>query len=259
MKFVAPLVRATLVRRYKRFLADVALEGGEVVTAHCPNSGSMLSVDAVGAEVWLSPAAGAKRKLAYTWELIRLGEELVGINTGRPNPLVAEAIVAAAIPELVGYDRIRREVRYGRNSRIDLLLEAPDRPTCLVEVKNVTMNRQPSRRIVEFPDCVTARGTKHLNELADAAAAGRRAVMLFLAQRSDADGFVIADDLDPGYAAALERATDAGVETLFYRCAVNTDEIRLNRPMTFRGRSSAIGRFSALDSRSFPVAGCSHE
>ncbi len=253
MRFVSPLIRARLVRRYKRFLADVVLEGGETVTAHCPNSGSMLSVDETGAEVWLSPAAGAQRKLPYTWELIRLGDELVGINTGRPNALAAEAIAAGAIPELAGYGMVRREVRYGCNSRIDLLLEAPGRPKCLVEVKNVTMSRQPSRRIVEFPDCVTARGTKHLNELANAAAAGQRAVMLYLAQRGDADTFVIADDLDPGYAAAFERALDGGVEALFYRCAVGVDEIRLNRPMTF------VGRSSGLDSGDVPVARCSHE
>lgn len=240
MKFVSPLIRGTLVRRYKRFLADVVLENGATVTAHCPNSGSMLSVDVAGTEVWLSPAVGAQRKLPYTWEMIRLGDELVGINTGRPNAIVAEAVAAGAIGELNGYERIRREVRYGSNSRIDLLLEAPGRPTCLVEVKNVTMNRRPERGVAEFPDCVTARGTKHLNELANAAATGQRAIMLFLAQRADAGGFVIADDLDPDYAAALERARDAGVEALFYRCRLSLDEIRLDRPMTFLGRASGL-------------------
>lgn len=240
MKFVTPLVRGTLVRRYKRFLADVRLEGGEVATAHCPNSGSMLSVDMAGSEVFLSPAPGAQRKLPYTWEMIRLGGELVGINTGRPNALVAEALAAGAISELDNYESVRREVRYGCNSRIDLLLEAAGRPKCLVEVKNVTMKREWARRIVEFPDCVTARGTKHLNELANAAGEGHRAVMLFLAQRADADAFVIADDLDPAYATALERALDAGVEALFYRCSLGRDEIRLDRPMTFLGRASGL-------------------
>lgn len=240
MKFLSPLVRGTLVRRYKRFLADVVLASGEAVTAHCPNSGSMLSVDVFGAEVWLSPAPGAQRKLPYTWEIIRVGGELVGINTGRPNALVAEAIAKGAIPQLAGYDSVRREVRYGVNSRIDLLLEAPGRPKCFVEVKNVTMSREPARRLVEFPDCVTERGVKHLNELTNAAAAGERAVMLFLAQRADADTFAIADDLHPGYAAGLERALGAGVEALFYRCAVGLDEIRVNRPMRFVGRSSGL-------------------
>lgn len=245
MRFIAPLVRGTLLRRYKRFLADVHLPDGQVVTAHCPNSGSMLTVDTPGADVWLSLATSLRRKLPYTWELIRIGGEIVGINTGRPNALVAEAIAAAAIPELIGYESIRREVRYGCNSRIDLLLEASGRPKCWVEVKNVTMSRRPEHRVVEFPDCVTERGVKHLNELAKAAAAGHRAVMLFLAQRGDADTFVIADDLHPAYATGLERAVGAGVEALFYRCDVGVEEIRLGRPMTFAGRSSTLDSWCA--------------
>jgi sugar fermentation stimulation protein A len=166
MIFPDPLVRGTLLRRYKRFLADVDLETGETVTAHCANSGSMLSVDAPGSEVWLSPARNPDRKLKYTWELIRIGETLVGINTGHPNAIVAEAVAAGEIPELNGYTSARREVKYGRNSRIDLLLEGPGRPRCFVEVKNVTLKRESGPDYpVEFPDAVTARGTKHLLEL----------------------------------------------------------------------------------------------
>jgi sugar fermentation stimulation protein A len=244
MKFVAPLIRATLLRRYKRFLADVVLAGGETVTVHCPNSGSMLSVDAPGAEIWLSPAAGPRRTLPFTWELIRLGGVLVGINTGRPNGLAAEAIANGVIAELAGYDGVRREVRYGRNSRIDLLLEASGRPKCFVEVKNVTMKRWARSRLVEFPDCVTERGVKHLNELSGAVVAGQRAVMLFLAQRGDGDALAIADDIDPRYADAFDRALATGVEALAYGCAVGLDGIHVGRRLSFAGRSTSVG-FSA--------------
>lgn len=235
VRFEAPLIRGTLIRRYKRFLADVALEDGQTVTAHCPNPGSMLSVDVPGAEVWLSPAPDPRRKLAFTWELIRLGDVLVGINTGRPNALVAQAIALGAIAELTGYDGIRREVRLGRNARIDLLLTATDRPNCFVEVKNVTLHRPARPGLVEFPDCVTVRGVKHLAELTTAATSGDRAVMLFLAQRGDGDTFAIASDIDPGYAAALAAAAAAGVEVLCYRCSVGLEEIRVSERLAFAG------------------------
>jgi sugar fermentation stimulation protein A len=234
MRFSSPLVAGTLIRRYKRFLADVALEDGRVVTAHCPNSGSMLSVDAPGAPVWLSPAPGAGRKLRYTWELIQVGGALVGVNTGRPNGLVEEAIRAAAIPELAGYSSIRREVRYGRNSRIDLLLEGEGRPTCYVEVKNVTMKRTlDAEAPVEFPDAVTERGVKHLVELAKRVGAGDRAAMLYLAQREDGRRLAIAADIDPAYARTLRRAMARGVEVLCYGCRVSTAEIRVGGPLAF--------------------------
>ncbi len=232
MTFLEPLVRGTLLRRYKRFLADVVLDGGETVVAHCANSGSMLSVDTPGSEVWLSEARNPDRKLRYTWELIRIGDTLVGINTARPNAIVAEAVAAGTVPELAGYATVRREVRYGRSSRIDLVLETPGRPRCLVEVKNVTLKRRDGAESpVEFPDAVTARGTKHLDELADRVRDGDRAVMLFLAQRDDADRFAIAGDIDRSYAEAFARATAAGVEALCYRCRVSTREIRLDRPI----------------------------
>lgn len=233
MKFAAPLLRGTLVRRYKRFLADVMLKTGGCVTAHCPNSGSMLSVATPGAEVWLSRAAAAKRKYPLTWELIRIGDTLVGINTARPNALVAEAVAAGMIGELDGYETVRREVRYGRNSRIDLLFEAANRPKCFVEVKNVTLKRDLAGGMVEFPDCVTQRGTKHLAELADVVAGGARGVMVFLAQRGDARTFAIAEDIDPLYARALDRATAAGVEALCYRCDVGLDGIRVSALVEF--------------------------
>ncbi len=233
MRFSDPLIHGTLIRRYKRFMADVTLDSGETVTAHCANSGSMLSVDAPGSEVWLSPASNPKRKLRYTWEIIRVGETLVGINTHRPNGLVAEAVAEGTIPELTGYESIRREVKYGENSRIDLLLEAPDRRPCLVEVKNVTLKRenQPDDA-VEFPDAVTKRGAKHLVELSNAVRQGSRSVMMFLVQRGDGGLFTIAADIDPHYAKALGQAVAAGVEVLCYRCRVSEDAIKVTDPLT---------------------------
>lgn len=242
MKFDPPLLRGTLIRRYARFLADVQLDDGRAVTAHCPNSGSMLSVDAPGSEVWLSPADKPGRKLAFTWELIRVGDALVGINTNRPNQLVADAIDAGVIPELAGYDAWRREVRYGHNSRIDLLLEAADRPRCFVEVKNVTMRRgDGSSSLAEFPDAVTQRGRKHLNELATCVGEGCRSVMLFLVQRGDCETMAVAADIDPAYGEALCNANAAGVEILCYDCIITTETIGFGRRLAVRlpgGRGS---------------------
>jgi sugar fermentation stimulation protein A len=233
MRFSDPLIHGTLVKRYKRFLADVVLDTGETVTAHCANSGSMLSVDAPGSEVWLSPANNPDRKLRYTWEIIRVGDTLVGINTHRPNALVAEAIAERAIPELTGYETVRREVKYGRNSRIDVLLEGAERPPCLVEVKNVTLKRGTGPDdAVQFPDAVTQRGAKHLIELSEAVRQGSRAVMLYLVQRGDGGVFTIAADIDPNYAKALGEAVAAGVEVLCYRCRVAPDAIKVTHPVT---------------------------
>ena len=227
MRFPAPLIPATLVRRYKRFLADVVLTSGEKITVHVANPGAMTGLDAAGARVWLSKSANAKRKLAYSWELIEvdLGGrlELVGVNTAHPNLLAAEAIAAGAIPELDGYASVRREVKYGRNSRIDFLLEHPSRAPCYVEVKNVHLMRQAG--LAEFPDCVTARGAKHLGELSEMAAAGHRAVMLFLVQIGSANRFGLAADIDPAYAKAFAHARAAGVEAVAYRCAISGDGI----------------------------------
>jgi sugar fermentation stimulation protein A len=229
MKFPAPLIRGTLIKRYKRFLADVLLEDGREVVAHCANSGSMLTVCAPGSEVWVSPAANRDRKLQFSWELIRIGRSLVGINTMHPNKLAAEAISDGTIVELQGYTTIRREVKYGKNSRIDLLLESPDRPPCFVEVKNVTLVR--NKGLAEFPDSVTARGAKHLVELIDQVALGSRAVMLYLAQRDDCTDFSACHDIDPAYAKGLIAARRAGVEVLAYGCRVTAKEIKVVRPI----------------------------
>ncbi len=232
MKFPAPLIPGTLIRRYKRFLADVELSGGEMVTAHCPNTGSMLSVDAPGSAVWLSPAGAPGRKLAYTWELIQVGDTLVGINTSMSNALVEEAIGDGTIAELAAYPVLRREVGYGKNSRIDLLLESECLPTCFVEVKNVTMKRNPrASSAVEFPDAVTTRGAKHLAELTDMVSQGARAMMVYLVQRQDGGRFSIAADIDPAYAMALGAAMAAGVEALCYRCRVTAERIDVTAPL----------------------------
>jgi sugar fermentation stimulation protein A len=228
MEFARPLVPARLLRRYKRFLADVELADGRTVTVHCPNPGSMLGLDAPDSEVWLSPAASPGRKLPYSWELIRVGDHLVGINTSRPNALAEEAVRRNRIPELAGYERWRREVNYGANSRIDLLCERDGAPACYVEVKNVHLKRSDA---AEFPDCVTARGTKHLAELTAMVAAGHRAVMLYVVQRGDCRHFSIAADIDPAYAAGLRRAMQAGVEALCYSCRIDVAGISVADPL----------------------------
>lgn len=227
MRFAAPLIPGRLERRYKRFFADVTLRDGETVTAHCPNPGSMLGLAEPGLEVWLSRSDNPKRKLAYGLELVAADGTLVGVNTGHPNRLVAEALEDGAIPELAGYDRLRREVRYGQNSRIDILLERDGAPDCYLEVKNVHLQRQPG--LAEFPDSVTARGAKHLKELTAMVEAGQRAVMFYLVQRDDCEAFATAADIDPGYDRALRAALDAGVEALCYACCVTPEEIRLAR------------------------------
>lgn len=224
MHFPRPLVPAVLLRRYKRFLADVRLPDGREATAHCANPGAMLGLAEPGAEIWLLPSTDSRRKLAWSWELVRVGDHLVGINTGHPNALAADAIAAGRIPALMGYAGLRREVRYGVASRIDLLLEAPGRPICYVEVKNVHLKRGAA---AEFPDCVTARGARHLAELGAMVAAGHRAVMLYVVQREDCQAFRIARDLDPAYAKAFDKARAAGVEVLCYACRMTLDGIEI--------------------------------
>lgn len=232
MKFENPLIKGTLVKRYKRFMADVELADGTVVVAHCANSGSMLSVNEPGSTVWISPATNPDRKLKYTWEMIRIGDAMVGINTSHPNRLVADAIADGTIKELDGYASLRREVKYGKNSRIDILLEDDAKPMCYVEVKNVTMRRDLSPGApADFPDSVTSRGKKHLEELSDMIAEGHRAVMMYLVQRDDADSFTIATDIDPDYADALRKAKKAGVEIVCYDCTLSPEAITINRPL----------------------------
>jgi sugar fermentation stimulation protein A len=233
MRFPSPLLPATLVRRYKRFLADVVLPDGEETTVHVANPGAMTGLATPGIRVWLSRSSNPARKLPYSWELAEVdlgsGLELVGVNTGHPNALVAAAIVAGAIPELGGYASVQREVRYGRNSRVDFLLKHEGRPSCYVEVKNVHLMR--AKGLAEFPDSVTARGAKHLDELAGVVAQGNRAVMLFLIQIGSADRFALARDIDPRYGGAFDKALAAGVEAYAYRCAISAAEIAVVAPV----------------------------
>lgn len=233
MRFDPPLVSGTLIKRYKRFLADVELEDGRVVTAHCPNSGSMLDVAVPGRPVALTPHDDPKRKLQWTWELIQLGRHWVGVNTGRPNTLVAEAIEAQRIPELAGYGELKREQKYGTNSRIDILLRGGlpgegGRPDCYVEVKNVTLARDG---VAEFPDAVTARGAKHMRELAQVVAEGQRGVLVFWVYRSDIQVVRPADRIDPEYGVALREAAAAGVEILAWDAKVGTKQVQARGPV----------------------------
>ena len=233
MRFTGELVPATLIRRYKRFLADVELTDGSITTVHVANPGAMTGLQAPGARVWLSRSPNKARKLPLSWELVEAdfgtGLELAGLNTGHPNAIVAEALAADAIPELAGYTTIRREVKYGKASRVDFLLEAPGKPSCYLEIKNVHLMRRA--RLAEFPDSVTARGARHLDELAVTAGQGFRAVMLYVIQIGSADRFALARDIDPAYAAAFDRARAAGVETLAYKCTLCVEEIRLSGPV----------------------------
>lgn len=233
MNLKSPLLRGRFVRRYKRFFADVALDGGETVIAHCPNPGSMLGLAVPEAEAFVSLSDDAKRRLKHTLELVRVDGALVGINTIHPNRIVAEALDGGRIPDLAGYETIRREVPYGEKSRVDFVLEHQRRAPCYLEVKNVTLSRKPG--LAEFPDCVTARGARHLAELAAMAEAGRRAVILFLVQRADCGQFRLAADLDPAYAAAFARAAAMGVEALCYACRVEPEAIALDRPLPISG------------------------
>jgi sugar fermentation stimulation protein A len=243
MRFPSPLLAGRLVRRYKRFLADIELADGAVVTAHCANPGSMLGLAAPGSRVWLSRSEDPKRKLPYSWELIEVdlgsGPALVGINTANPNRAIPAAIAAGLVPGLARYDALAREVRYGDRCRIDILLTAPGRAPCYVEIKNVHLMRRPG--LAEFPDSVTARGAKHLAELAKLAASGVRAVMLYLVQRGDAESFALARDIDPTYAEGFDRALASGVEAMAFCCEVSLEGLGGLRPIPFTPRRDRPG------------------
>ncbi|HTV36355.1 MAG TPA: DNA/RNA nuclease SfsA [Xanthobacteraceae bacterium] len=233
MRFATPLTPAMLARRYKRFLADVMFDSGEMTTVHVSNPGAMTGLDKPYSRVWVSDSQNPLRALRYTWELIEVdlgsGPELVGVNTIQPNQLVAEALQAGLIPELRDYPTIRREVKYGSNSRADFVLEDARRPACYLEVKNVHLMRKP--RLAEFPDCVTVRGAKHLDDLAAMAQQGARAVLLFVIQIPSAEHFTPARDIDPDYAEGFDRARRAGVEVLAWRCRVSVEGIEIATPV----------------------------
>jgi len=233
MQFVSKLIPATLARRYKRFLADVVLDNGDMMTVHVANPGAMTGLDRPFSRIWISNSDNPMRKLPFSWQLVEAdfgtGPELVGVNTANPNMLVADVLGTGLIPELRDYASVRREVKYGTNSRVDFLLESKGRRPCYLEVKNVHLMRKPG--LAEFPDCVTARGAKHLGELATVVAGGARAVQLYIIQIPSADRFMVARDIDPAYAAAFDRARARGVEMLAWRCAVTVEGIEIATPV----------------------------
>lgn len=228
MLFPSPLLPGTLRQRYKRFLADVELDSQEQVVAHCANPGSMRSCLVPGGRVWLSRSPRLQRKLAYTWEIAEVESTRVFVNPAAANQVVGEALQQKRITSLHNYSEIRREVRTGGGSRIDFLLSRSGK-RCWVEVKNVTLSLGGGR--TAFPDAVTARGRRHLEELSELKAAGDRAVMLFCVARGDAQSLEPADAIDPAYGAALRKAASAGVELLAYRCSVTLEGVSLEQEL----------------------------
>lgn len=234
MRFQTQLVPARLIRRYKRFLADCRLEDGQEVTAHCANPGSMMGLAVPGSRIWLEPNDDPKKKLKFGWRLVdHENGHFTGVDTALPNRVVKAAMEAGQIGALAGYDRVRAEVKYGEKSRVDFLLSAQALPDCYVEVKSVTLCRTPG--LAEFPDSVTARGARHLGDLAQMVRAGHRAVLLYLVQRTDCTVVTMAADIDPAYAAAHAAASDAGVETLCIGTHITPDRVTLAAPLAMRG------------------------
>ncbi|MBS8227813.1 DNA/RNA nuclease SfsA [Vannielia litorea] len=229
MRFATPLVPARLTRRYKRFLADAVLEDGSEVVAHCPNPGAMTGLAEPGTRIWLEPNDDPRKKLKYGWRLVEHENgHFTGIDTALPNRALAEALRAGAVPGLSGYETIRAEVPYGEKSRVDFLLTGKG-PECYVEVKSVTLMRQPG--LAEFPDTTTARGARHMAELAAMARDGHRAVVLFLVQRTDAAQVGVAADIDPAYAKAFAEARAAGVEAMALSCSITPEAITPGAPL----------------------------
>ena len=233
MRFDPPLTGGTLAKRYKRFLADIVLDNGDMMTVHVANPGAMTGLDRSFSRIWISDSQNPLRKLRYSWELVEAdfgnGPELVGVNTGNPNNLVADVLTTGLIPELRDYTTVKREVKYGTNSRVDFLLEIPKLPACYLEIKNVHLMRSPG--LAEFPDSVTERGAKHLDELAEMVARGARAIQLYIIQIPSADRFAVARDIDKDYAAAFDRARRRGVEMLAWRCAITVEGIDIAAPV----------------------------
>ena len=236
MIFEQQLIKGRLIKRYKRFLADIILENGDIVTAHCANSGSMMGLQDKDSIVWLRANKNPKAKLDWRWEIASQNNNLVGINTSRSNEIVADFILSGKMSELNGYTNLRREVKYGKSSRIDILLEDDNKPLCYVEVKNVTLNRPNGKYPdhAEFPDAVTTRGTKHLNELSYMIKLGHRAAMFYLIQRNDCKFFRLADDIDNDYKLAFNKALEIGVEVFCYSCEISPQAILINKPIELK-------------------------
>lgn len=225
------MTRVKLIKRYKRFLADVEFDNGEILTAHCANTGAMTGLSDPGLPVWIWKSDNEKRKLAWSLELVELKTGLVGINTAQPNRLVAEALAAKSIAPLSEYSNIRPEVKYGEKSRIDFLLTDPDLPDCYVEVKNVHYSRQTG--LAEFPDSPTARGARHLDEMAKMCDAGHRAITIYVIQRTDCNSFSLCPDNDPTYIKAFIAAKQSGVESIAFGCDISPARIKLASPLSF--------------------------
>ncbi|SDD69896.1 DNA/RNA nuclease SfsA [Ruegeria marina] len=226
MRFQTPLVPARLIRRYKRFLADCRLEDGREVTAHCANPGGMMGLAEPGMKIWLEPNDDTRKKLKFGWRLVdHENGHFTGVDTSVPNRALKMALERREILALAAYETVRSEVKYGQNSRIDFVLSQPGLPDAYVEVKSVTLCRQPG--LAEFPDSVTARGAKHLAELAAMAAQGHRAVMLYLVQRTDCDRFALAADIDPAYARAFDAARSRGVEKLVFATHISPEGVEI--------------------------------
>ncbi len=236
MKFETPLIRATLVRRYKRFLADVTLEDGREVTAHVANPGSMMGMADAGMTVWLEPNDDPKRKLKYSWKLAQVGDALVGVDTSAANRVVKEALQSGALD--FGYNDFKPEVKYGEGSRVDFLLSDADKPDLYLEVKSVTLLRVEG--LGEFPDSKTARGAKHMSELADMVAQGNAATVLFLVQRTGITSVDVARDIDPKYGMAFDAALNAGVRAVCYDCLITTDGIALGKQLPLANAGNSV-------------------
>ena len=224
------LLKGILIQRYKRFMVDIKLEDGQIITAHCPNSGSMKQCSTPERPVYVSESFSSNRKLKYTWELIDMPDSLVGVNTIIPNLLVAAAIKSSLVPQLSGYDSLRTEVKYSDNSRIDILLENKNNDQCFVEVKNCSM---VENKIAMFPDAVTSRGLKHMKALTKEVHKGSRAVIFFLVQRMDGEIFRPADHIDPSYGKALRSAIKSGVEIVVYNVEITLKYIRLSTQLPY--------------------------
>lgn len=230
MKFSTPLIKGSLIKRYKRFLADIQLEDGSITTAHCPNSGAMQGLTEPETPVWLSKSNNPNRKLPYTWEMAHVDGTYVGMNTSNPNGLVEEAIKNNTIKELANFQTLQREVPYGKNSRIDILLNHSDQSLTYVEVKNVHLKRGHT---AAFPSSVTARGSKHMRELSEIVRQGHEAYVVFVVQRNDCNSFEIAKDIDPTYDQEVTQALQAGVKFLVYACEVNPKAITITHQIKF--------------------------
>ena len=229
MKFNKKLLQGTLVKRYKRFFADINYKK-KIITAHCPNPGSMMELLDKGNKVWFSTSNNPKRKLKYTLEIIEVKNEKIGINTLLTNKIVFEALINKKIDTLIKFNNIKPEVRFSDKTRFDFLL-SNSKEKCFLEVKNVTLLRE--KKIAEFPDAVTSRGTKHLNELCNAKKKGYQSYILYLIQREDCDSFKIAKDIDEDYKIAFVKALKTGVKILCYDCKLNTEEIKLNKQINY--------------------------